>query len=89
MFVLELRADDVHAAMGRLLDQVRLAGIPLAAVEAIAGGGGYTVRAVLKTEDAEGIDRLARRAGNIVGVTNPRVARDLAPAPSFLAVGAV
>lgn len=88
MFVLELRADDVHAALGRLLDQVRLAGIPLAAVEAVAGNEGYTVRATLRTEDHDGVDRLVRRTSTIVGVSDTWAARERAPFGQVRAAGA-
>ena len=72
MYLLQLQATDVHAALGRLLDQARVAGLKLAAVSAemAAGvnGGEYTIRASLDVRDREIVDRLAHRIGSIVGV---------------------
>ena len=68
MFVLELRANDIHAALGRLLDQTRVAGLRLAAVNAQAEAGEYRVRASIDVDDREIVDRLARRVGTMIGV---------------------
>lgn len=50
MFVLELRASDVHAVLGRLLDQTRVAGLKLMAVNAKAEAGEYRIRASIEKE---------------------------------------
>ena len=72
MYLLQLQATDVHAALGRLLDQARVAGLKLAAVSAQvttgADAGEYTIRASLDVSDREIVDRLARRIASIVGV---------------------
>jgi acetolactate synthase regulatory subunit len=72
MYLLQLQATDVHAALGRLLDQARVAGLKLAAVSAQAATGAdageYTIRASLDVSDREIVDRLARRIASIVGV---------------------
>ena len=68
MFVLELHANDVHAALGRLLDQTRVAGLKLAAVSAKADKGQYTIRASLDATHREIVDRIAHRIGSVVGV---------------------
>ena len=68
MFVLELRTSDLHHALGRLLDQARVAGLTLAAVSAQAEAGGYKIRATLDVSDRDTIDRLAGRVGAIIGV---------------------
>jgi acetolactate synthase regulatory subunit len=71
MYLLQLQATDVHAALGRLLDQARVGGLRLAAVSAEAAGadaGEYTTRASLDVSDREIVDRLAHRIGSIVGV---------------------
>jgi acetolactate synthase regulatory subunit len=68
VFVLELQANDVHAALGRLLDQARVAGLKLAAVSAQADDDEYRIRASLDVSDREIVDRLARRIGSIVCV---------------------
>lgn len=76
MFALELRAADVHAVMGRLLDQIRLADIPLISIEARAEDGEYAVLARLGTDDREAAERLGRRARTIVGVVELEVSRE-------------
>jgi len=72
MYLLQLQATDVHAALGRLLDQARVTGLKLAAVSAeMAAGvdaGEYTIRASLDVSDREIVDRLAHRIASIVGV---------------------
>ena len=68
MFVLELQASDVHAVLGRLLDQTRVAGLKLMAVNAKAEAGEYRIRASIDVSDREVADRLARRVATIVGV---------------------
>jgi acetolactate synthase regulatory subunit len=72
MYLLQLQATDVHAALGRLLDLARVAGLKLAAVSAQAAAGPdtseYTIRASLDVSDREIVDRLAHRIGSIVGV---------------------
>ena len=85
MYLLQLQATDVHAALGRLLDQARVAGLKLAAVSAeMAAGvdaGGYTIRASLDVSDREIVDRLAHRIGLIVGVGAIEVSGECALAP--------
>jgi acetolactate synthase regulatory subunit len=76
VFVLELRANDVHAALGRLLDQTRVAGLRLAAVNAQAEAGEYRVRASIDVGDREIVDRLARRVGTMIGVAAIEVSRE-------------
>jgi acetolactate synthase regulatory subunit len=72
MYLLQLQATDVHAALGRLLDLARVAGLKLAAVSAEkaanADAGEYTIRASLDVSDREIVDRLAHRIRSIVGV---------------------
>jgi len=68
VFVLELHANDVHAALGRLLDQARVAGLKLTAVSAQADEGEYRIRASLDVSDRDVIDRLARRIASLVCV---------------------
>ena len=68
MFVLKLQARDVHAVLGRLLDQTRVASLKLIAVNASAEAGEYRIRASIDVGDNEIADRLARRIATIVGV---------------------
>ena len=79
MFVLELHASDVHAVLGRLLDQTRVAGLRLAAVNACAEAGAYRIRASIDVGERDIIDRLARRVGTIVGVAAVEVSRECHP----------
>ena len=71
MYLLQLQATDVHAALGRLLDLARVARLRLAAVSAQAAGADaseYLIRASLDVSDREIVDRLAHRIGSVVGV---------------------
>jgi acetolactate synthase regulatory subunit len=72
MYLLELQATDVHAALGRLLDLARVAGLKLAAISAEVGGGAeageYTIRASLDVADRDVVDRLACRIRSVIGV---------------------
>ena len=76
MFILELQASDVHAALGRLLDQTRVAGLRLADVNARAEAGEYRIRASIDVGDREAVDRLARRVGSMIGVAAIEVSRE-------------
>ena len=66
MFHLELLASDVHAALGRLLDQTRVAGLQLAALQATTEAGEYRIRASIAVCDREVVEKLARRIGSMV-----------------------
>ena len=61
MFGLKLQARDVHAVLGRLLDQTRAASLKLIAVKVGAEAGKYRIRASIDVGDHEIADRLARR----------------------------
>ena len=76
MFILELQASDVHAALGRLLDQTRVAGLRLADINARAEAGEYRIRASIDVGDREAVDRLARRVGSMIGVAAIEVSRE-------------
>jgi len=66
VFHLELYASDMHAALGRLLDQTRVAGLQLAALHASAEAGNYRIRASIDVRDREVVEKLARRIGSMV-----------------------
>jgi hypothetical protein len=66
MFFLELHASDMHAALGRLLDQARVAGLRLASVSAEARAYDYRISASIDINDRDVVDRLARRVGTMV-----------------------
>lgn len=68
VFILELHASDLHAALGRLLDQVRVADLRLAAVDAREEAGEYKIQASIDVRDRQAVERLARRVGAIIGV---------------------
>ena len=80
MFFLELHASDMHAALGRLLDQARVAGLRLAAVNARANADDYRISASIDISDRDAVDRLARRVGTMacVGAIEVRGGRELA-----------
>lgn len=63
VFFLELNTSDMHAALGRLLDQARVAGLHLAAVNARAEADQYRISACIDISDRDAVDRLARRVG--------------------------
>ena len=76
MFILELQASDLHAALGRLLDQTRVAGLRLADINARAEAGEYRIRASIDVGDREAVDRLARRVGSMIGVAAIKVSSE-------------
>ena len=76
MFILELQASDLHAALGRLLDQTRVAGLRLADVNARAEAGEYRIRASIDVGEREVVERLARRVGSMIGVAGVEVSRE-------------
>lgn len=76
MFILEQQASDVHAVLGRLLDQTRVAGLRLADVNARAEADKYRIRASIDVGEREAVDRLARRVGSMIGVTLIEVSRE-------------
>jgi acetolactate synthase regulatory subunit len=77
MHFLELRADDVHGVLGRLLDRIRVSGLTLVAVEASLDYDGYAVTVRVGTEDTIAVERLASSMRNVVGATLVRAGRDL------------
>jgi hypothetical protein len=66
VFFLELQSSDMHAALGRLLDQARVAGLRLAAVSARAEADECRISVSIDIDDRDAIDRLARRVGTMV-----------------------
>ena len=65
MFFLELYTSDMHAALGRLLDHARVAGLRLAAVSARADVDQCRISASIDINDRDAVDRLARRVGGL------------------------
>lgn len=63
VFLLELQTSDMHAALGRLLDQTRVAGLRLAAVSAQVDANECRISASIDIDDRDLVDRLARRVG--------------------------
>jgi hypothetical protein len=76
MFILELQASDLHAALGRLLDQTRVGGLRLVDINARAEAGEYRIRASIDVGEREAVDRLARRVGSMIGVAAIEVSRE-------------
>ena len=82
-----MRASDMHAVLGRLLDHVRMADLPVNELSVRADRGEYALRLFLDTADREAVARLARRTAGIVGVTGLTLTEEGAPskpAPSAL-----
>jgi Tfp pilus assembly protein PilN len=75
MHFLELRADDVHAVLGRLMDRIRVSGLRLVVVEASLDQDGYAVTVGVRTEDIGAMERLANVMRNVAGATLVRVGR--------------
>jgi hypothetical protein len=73
MHFLELRADDVHAVLGRLMDRIRVSGLLLVMVEASLDQDGYAVTVGVGTEDISAMERLANVMRNVTGATLVRV----------------
>jgi acetolactate synthase regulatory subunit len=69
MHYLELRTDDVHAVLGRLMDRIRVSGLMLEAVEAARSHDGYAVTVCIGTEDAGAVERLSNAMAKVVGAT--------------------
>ncbi|MBR1167884.1 MULTISPECIES: hypothetical protein [Bradyrhizobium] len=63
VFFLELQTSDMHAALGRLLDQTRVAGLRLAAVSARVDSNACRISASIDIDDRDVVDRLVRRVG--------------------------
>lgn len=68
MIAIRLRAEDVHAAVARLVDTVRVAGVPLARLVAEEDGGGYEVAVWLATGDREAVELIAARVARLHAV---------------------
>ena len=65
MFSLELHSSDVHSALGRLLDQARVAGLRLSAVNAQVAAGECRISATIDIDDRDAVERFARRVGTL------------------------
>lgn len=76
VFILELHANDVHAALGQLLDRTRVAGLRLTTINAYEEAGAYRIRASIDVGDREIIDKLARRISTFVGIGAIEVRRE-------------
>ena len=78
-----MQADDLHNALGRLLDQLRVASLKIVSLDAAEGAsGGYTVRATIDEVDRETVEKLGRRIAKIWGVSGLEVR----PVPHLRAV---
>lgn len=75
MHFLELRADDVHGVLGRLMDRIRVSGLLLVMVEASRDQDGYAVTVGVGTEDTGAMERLANTMRSVAGATLVRVGR--------------
>ena len=83
MFVLELQAYDLYSALGRLLDQTRVAGLKITALDASEDGpDSFSIRATIDEMDRETVEKLGRRIAKIFGVSGVGVS----PEPRLYAV---
>ena len=74
MFVLELQTNDLYSALGRLLDQTRVAGLKIAALHASEDGPhSFSIRATIDEMDRETVKKLGRRIAKIFGVSGVHV----------------
>ena len=76
MFLLELHSRDMHAALGRLLDQARVAGLRLTAVSARALADECRISASIDIDDRDAVDRLARRVDTMACICAVEVRRE-------------
>jgi hypothetical protein len=76
VFLLELHSRDMHAALGRLLDQARVAGLRLTAVSARSVVDGCQICASIDVDDHDVVERFARRVGAIFCVGAVEVRRE-------------
>lgn len=75
MVTLRLIAEDLHTVLGRMLDQLRLADIAVSEVNATRQGCKYLVSASLQVADDWTVEKISRRVGSMVGVTNAEITR--------------
>ncbi|WP_407185280.1 hypothetical protein [Bradyrhizobium centrosematis] len=68
MFIIELQANDMHAALGRLLDQTRVHNLRISAVSARMMADGCRIMASLDIGDRGPVDKVARRLETMVFV---------------------
>jgi len=81
MIAIRLRAEDVHAAVARLVDTIRVAGVPLARLVAEEDGAGYEVAAWLATGDREAVELIAARVARLHAVDEVTVEAKPVPSP--------
>ena len=73
MHVLRLVAPEFHGPFGRLLDRIRLAGLPVASISARAGAEGFAVEVELSTGDHAAIERLAHQMRQTIGARDVEI----------------
>lgn len=70
MFIIELQANDMHAALGRLLDQTRVHDLRIGAVSARMIADGCRITASLEIGDRGPVDKVARRLETMVCIVS-------------------
>jgi hypothetical protein len=85
VFLLELSTSDMHAALGRLLDQARVAGLRLASVSARVDADQCRISASIDINDRDAVDRLARRLSAMFCVDAVEVRGECHPIPASCA----
>lgn len=69
MYVLKFYAIDIHGALIRLLDRIRVSGAQLVAVDAKRHQDRFAVVIHFRTENSRLAEGLANQVGRFVGVT--------------------
>jgi acetolactate synthase regulatory subunit len=74
-YYLELHAADVHTALGRLMDRIRVSGLMLVAVEVARSDDGHRVTVCIGADDAGAVERLSNAMTKVVGASLVGVGR--------------
>ncbi len=69
MYVLKFCAVDIHSALIRLLDRIRVSGAQLVAVDAERYQDRFSVVIRFRADNSRLVERLASQVGRFVGVT--------------------
>jgi len=78
MHFLKLHTPDIHVLLGRLLDRIRLADLPIAGIEAGPQGEGYAVAVRMATANHRAVERLAHQMRHVIGTSVVEIGCDCA-----------
>lgn len=74
-YYLELQATDVHTALGRLMDRIRVSGLMLVAIEVARSDRGHAVTVCIGADDAGAVEQLSNAIAKVVGTSLVGVGR--------------